>query len=264
LPSLPTNSSTTMSSIDLDIPPPPSHCDLKDSAQPSIESTSSTTVSPPPPPPMLLDGTEGSGPPTAVPCPPPDTEAFPFPPRTLSRISEGGSTITSQITNAGGNGTGEDGVNGKPTSEANEQLICSRSGSEGGPDTMTDQNCTTSEDADNNPPSLNSDLPENLGRGGGGSVMRAIAEIEARAQQQLLMQGDDQPQYEVQQPQRVDSKDLPSPPSSMINTTTEEVTQEGKTEMTLVDSLYLELSPAPQQTSTQWENCSSFDLSTSS
>ena len=262
LPSLPTNSSTTMSSIDLDIPPPPSHCDLKDSAQPSIESTSSTTVSPPPPPPMLLDGTEGSGPPTAVPCPPPDTEAFPFPPRTLSRISEGGSTITSQITNAGGNGTGEDGVNGKPTSEANEQLICSRSGSEGGPDTMTDQNCTTSEDADNNPPSLNSDLPENLGRGGGGSVMRAIAEIEARAQQQLLMQGDDQPQYEVQQPQRVDSKDLPSPPSSMINTTTEEVTQEGKTEMTLVDSLYLELSPAPQQNSTQWENCSSFALST--
>ena len=263
LPSLPTNSSTTMSSIDIDIPPPPSHCDLKDSAQPSIESTSSTTVSPPPPPPMLLDGTEGSGPPTAVPCPPPDTEAFPFPPRTLSRISEGGSTITSQITNAGGgNGTGEDGANGKPTSEANEQLICSRSGSEGGPDTMTDQNCTTSEDADNNPPSLNSDLPENLGRGGGGSVMRAIAEIEARAQQQLLMQGDDQPQYEAQQPQRVDSKDLPSPPSSMINTTTEEVTQEGKTEMTLVDSLYLELSPAPQQTSAQWENCSSFDLST--
>ena len=123
---------------------------------------------------------------------------------------------------------------------------------------MTDQNCTTSEDADNNPPSLNSDLPENLGRGGGGSVMRAIAEIEARAQQQLLMQGD-----EVQQPQRVDSKDLPSPPSSMINTTTEEVTQEGKTEMTLVDSLYLELSPAPQQISTQWENCSCFDLSTS-
>ena len=263
LPSLPTNSSTTMSSIDIDIPPPPSHCDLKDSAQPSMESTSSTTVSPPPPPPMLLDGTEGSGPPTAVPCPPPDTEAFPFPPRTLSRISEGGSTITSQITNAGGgNGTGEDGANGKPTSEANEQLICSRSGSEGGPDTMTDQNCTTSEDADNNPPSLNSDLPENLGRGGGGSVMRAIAEIEARAQQQLLMQGDDQPQYEAQQPQRVDSKDLPSPPSSMINTTTEEVTQEGKTEMTLVDSLYLELSPAPQQTSAQWENCSSFDLST--
>ena len=264
LPSLPTNSSTTtMSSIDLDIPPPPSHCDLKDSAQASIESTSSTTVSPPPPPPMLLDGTEGSGPPTAVPCPPLDTEAFPFPPRALSRISEGGSTINSQITNAGANVTGEDGANGKPTSEANEQLICSRSGSEGGPDTMTDQNCTTSEDADNNPPSLNSDLPENLGRGGGGSVMRAIAEIEARAQQQLLMQGDDPPQYEVQQPQRVDSKDLPSPPSSMINTTTEEVTQEGKTEMTLVDSLYLELSPAPQQTSTQWENCSSFDLSTS-
>jgi hypothetical protein len=259
LPSLPTNSSTTtMSSIDLDIPPPPSHCDLKDSAQPSIESTSSTTVSPPPPPPMLLDGTEGSGPPTAVPCPPPDTEAFPFPPRALSRISEGGSTITSQITNVGGNGTDEDGANGKPIYEANELLICSGSGSEGGPDTMTDQNCTTSEDADNNPPSLNSDLPENLGRGGGGSVMRAIAEIEARAQQQLLMQGDDQPQ-----PQRVDSKDLPSPPSSMINTTTEEVTQEGKTEMTLVDSLYLELSPAPQQTSTQWENCSLFSLFTS-
>ena len=103
---------------------------------------------------------------------------------------------------------------------------------------MTDQNCTsTSEEADNdnNPPSLNSDLPENLGIGGGGAVMRAIAEIEARAQQQMLL---------CEQQQRGDSKDLPSPPSSMINTTTEEVTQEGKTEVTLVDSLYLELSPA--------------------
>lgn len=98
---------------------------------------------------------------------------------------------------------------------------------------MTDQNCTTSDDADNNPPSLNSDLPENI-VGGAGSVMRAIAEFEAR---QAAGQGHSQ--------HRCDSKDLPSPPSSLINTTTEEVTQEGKTEVTLVDSLYLELSHGP-------------------
>ena len=242
LPSLPTNSSTTMSSIDLEIPPPPSHCDLKD--QPSIESSSSTTVSPPPPPPMLLDGTEGSGPPTAVSCPPPvETEgAFPFPPRTLSRISEGGSTLA-EASN----------TNNTKVGEGNDQLICSQSGSEGGPDTMTDQNCTTSEDAeyDNNPPSLNSDLPENLGIGGGGAVMRAIAEFESRnlrqENQKQLYLASDSIQHQN------DSKDLPSPPSSMINTTTEEVTQEGKTEVTLVDSLYLELSPNPQLASKQWD-----------
>ena len=90
---------------------------------------------------------------------------------------------------------------------------------------MTDQNCTTSEDADANPPSLSSDLPENAGNAS--RVMRAIAEFEARA---------------------CGSKDLPSPPSSMINTTEEEVTLEGKTEVTLVepDSLYLELTTDPQ------------------
>lgn len=102
---------------------------------------------------------------------------------------------------------------------------------------MTDQNCTTSEDADNNPPSLNSDLPENLSCGG--AVMRAIAEIEARAI-------------------RTESKDLPSPPSSMINTTEEEVTQEGKTEVTVVDSLYLELAV------TKEEDKIPYDLSISS
>ena len=45
------------------------------------------------------------------------------------------------------------------------------------------------------------------------------------------------------------SKDdhLPSPPSSMLNTTVEEVTEEGKTEVTMVepDSLYLEIAPDP-------------------
>lgn len=61
--------------------------------------------------------------------------------------------------------------------------------------------------------------------------MRAIAAIESRNQG----------------PRPQDSKDLPSPPSSMINTTTEEVTQEGKTEVTMVDSLYLELASGPIQ-----------------
>ena len=154
---------------------------------------------------MLLDGSD-QGPPTAVYT---DNAGFPFPPRTLSRISEGSS---------------------KP-----DAPMCSRSGSEGGPDTITDQNCTTTSDGDpdNNPPSLNSDLPENLEahcRATGGAVMRAIAQIEGRNFGLDTLKDS--------------SKDLPSPPSSMINTTTEEVTQEGKTEVTLVDSLYLELSPA--------------------
>ncbi len=207
---------TTSAAFDLDvenIPPPVAHSDLH---QPSIESTSST-CSPPPPPPMLLDGSDG--PPTAVFNSNTEAGSFPFPPRTLSRISEASS------------------MNKKESDQAmmpcEQQPICSRSGSEGGPDTMTDQNCTTSDDADNNPPSLNSDLPENI-VGGAGSVMRAIAEFEAR---QAAGQGHSQ--------HRCDSKDLPSPPSSLINTTTEEVTQEGKTEVTLVDSLYLELSHGP-------------------
>ena len=107
--------------------------------------------------------------------------------------------------------------------------IVSRSGSEGGPDTMTDQNYTTSEDPEANPPSLSSDLPENIADAGSSTsrVMRAIAEFEARANNTTSS----------------GSKDLPSPPSSMINTTEEEVTLEGKTEVTLIepDSLYLEL-----------------------
>ena len=173
---------------EVEIPPPITHCDLKNER--SIDSNSSS--SPPPPPPMMAD----NGPPTAI----LNDIGFPFPPRALSRISEA-------------------------SSRNPEQEIVSRSGSEGGPDTMTDQNCTTSEDADANPPSLSSDLPENAGPAS--RVMRAIAEFEARA---------------------CGSKDLPSPPSSMMNTTEEEVTLEGKTEVTLVepDSLFLELTADPQ------------------
>ena len=203
------------SSLDLDmdnIPPPLTHCDLR--PQPSNESTSSTYSPPPPPPIMQMDSTDA--PPTAFFTASNEGESgsndnagppssFPFPPRALSRISEGSTSTT----------------------RPEDQPICSRSGSEGGPDTMTDQNCTTSEDGDINPPSLNSDIPENNGRTSeGGAVMRAIAMFEDRVQ-------------------FGDSKDLPSPPSSMVNTMTEEVTQEGKTEVTMVDSLYLELTPGP-------------------
>merc|ERR1712020_797880 len=88
LPSLPTFESTS-SSLDLDvdnIPPPPTHCDMVEKQPVSLDSSSSTT-SPPPPPPMLLDGSD-QGPPTAVYT---DNAGFPFPPRTLSRISEGSS-----------------------------------------------------------------------------------------------------------------------------------------------------------------------------
>ena len=180
---------------EVEIPPPPiTHCDLK--PEPSIDSNSSS--SPPPPPPLMV---ADNGPPTAI----LNEVGFPFPPRALSRISEASSRNNP------------------------EPEIVSRSGSEGGPDTMTDQNYTTSEDPEANPPSLSSDLPENIADAGSSTsrVMRAIAEFEARANNTTSS----------------GSKDLPSPPSSMINTTEEEVTLEGKTEVTLIepDSLYLEL-----------------------
>ena len=185
---------------EVEIPPPPiTHCDLK--PEPSIDSNSSS--SPPPPPPIM---TADNGPPTAI----LNEVGFPFPPRALSRISEASSSKNPE-----------------------QPEIVSRSGSEGGgQDTMTDQNYATSEgDPDANPPSLSSDLPENITDAGFSStsrVMRAIAEFESRANNTTTS----------------GSKDLPSPPSSMINTTEdEEVTLEGKTEVTLIepDSLYLEL-----------------------
>ena len=185
---------------EVEIPPPPiTHCDLK--PEPSIDSNSSSSP-PPPPPNMIAD----NGPPTAI----LNEVGFPFPPRALSRISEASSSKNPE-----------------------QPEIVSRSGSEGGgQDTMTDQNYATSEgDPDANPPSLSSDLPENMTDAGFSStsrVMRAIAEFESRANNTT----------------NSGSKDLPSPPSSMINTTEdEEVTLEGKTEVTLIepDSLYLEL-----------------------
>jgi hypothetical protein len=213
LPSLPTFDSSSSMDIDIgSIPPPSAHEDLLGARSKKEEASvadSSSSTSPLPPPPMLLDGTEG--PPTAILS---DVAgSFPFPPRTLSRISEGSASTT------------------KPVPELTLSRSRSRSGSEGpAEDTMSDQNYTTSDDADNNPPSLCSDLPENVGgvqRHGGSAVLKAIADIEARTARQS-------------------SKDLPSPPSSMLEattTTTTTITQECKTEVTLFepDSLYLEI-----------------------
>ena len=281
LPSLPTLDST-QSSMEIEIehiPPPPTHCDFQDGksaagvAGPQKSITSEESVSPPPPPEELV-GSDDNGPPTAIPKmggnSSNNSSGFPFPPaplpapRTLSRISEASNTANAS------NNKVENTIKAAVMPPQNDQLGSpARSVSE----TITDQNCTTSvhegaeseeDDAIVNPPSLNSDLPENTASGSGsrvGGVMRAIAEFEAKAMHQNLSQSTNTTSTastKIGQTGGQHSSDhLPSPPSSLLNTTTEEeedqtevtCTQEAcpKTEVTLIDpdSLFLEIAPDP-------------------
>ena len=129
---------------------------------------------------------------------------------------------------------GVSGVNKEPllkeTSPARSTL--SRSGSDASnerpEDTMSEQNCTTSEDNEANPPSLCSDLPENI-------MFRMPPQVHQVAK----------PQISEESLSSKDSKEFPSPPSSMLEATTTTVTQECKTEVTQIgpDSLFLEVTP---------------------
>ena len=118
----------------------------------------------------------------------------------------------------------------KETSPARSNL--SRSGSEASneraEDTMSEQNCTTSEDIEANPPSLCSDLPEN-------TIMKVSPQKHPIAK----------PEISEESPSSKDSKDFPSPPSSMLEATTTTATQECRTEVTQIESdcLFLEVTP---------------------
>ena len=111
----------------------------------------------------------------------------------------------------------------------------SRSGSEASnerpEDTMSEQNYTTSEDNEVNPPSLCSDLPENV----------ALVTTHGAA----YMQSNNHTKVTQSEGSRESSKDFPSPPSSMLEGTTTTATQEGRTEVTQIepDSLFLEMTP---------------------
>ena len=127
----------------------------------------------------------------------------------------------------------------KETSPARSTF--SRSGSdvsnERPEDTMSEQNCTTSEDNEVNPPSLCSDLPENI-------ILKISPQIHATAK----------PQISEESLSSKDSKEFPSPPSSMLEATTTTATQECRTEITQIgpDSLFLEVTPSEP---TEEENC---------
>ena len=118
----------------------------------------------------------------------------------------------------------------KETSPARSML--SRSGSEVSndrpEDTNSEQNCTTSEDNEANPPSLCSDLPEN-------SILKISPQIHTVAK----------PHISEESLSSKDSKEFPSPPSSMLEATTTTATQECRTEVTQIgpDSLFLEVTP---------------------
>ena len=243
LPSLPTFESNSSMDLPEHIPPPPTHCDLE-LLMARQKSSSVDSVSPPPPPPSMLleQGSLDNGPPTAILTTSAEV-GFPFPaprnispipaPRALSRISEASNSARA---------ASNSGIPSERNGCADPLDRGSRSGSE----TMTDQNCTTSEEGEEdaaNPPSLNSDLPENVsGRVGG--VMRAIAEFEARARVSVSENSTSSQANNTSSNSKSDH--LPSPPSSLLNTTTIE-NVEDKTEVTMIepDSLFLEIAPDP-------------------
>ena len=144
----------------------------------------------------------------------------------LSRLSESGSSVDgSHVTHSSGSNTKESSTKDLTVKDASP--LRSRSGSEGSnerpEDTMSEQNYTTSEDNENNPPSLCSDLPEN-------ATMIQKPPIAAKPS---LAKAEEF------------SGSFPSPPSSMLEATSTTATQEGKTEVTQVepDSLFLEITP---------------------
>ena len=210
LPSLPTGDSASSLGLDL-IPPPPVS---------QNEICSDETITFPSPPPDLYEGTsEATSTPRVTilpssPAPEGPAEGFcvSLPPRALSRISE---RSNSDAAHNQPQPSPRGSRSASPPSEASK-----------GPaeDTMSDQNYTSSEDNDN-PPSLCSDLPENLNcRNEVPPLPRFQSEEEALSKEQF-----------------------PSPPSSLLEGTV--TIQECRTEVTQIepDSLFLELSPPEEE-----------------